>query len=175
MRIIESYLKFIGSGTQHKAQNIDDDYLLKTPLDNSNLPLKATLDMFKKHIYFMKQYPEIFVDVKMLDKYRASVQKVDIEAARKEINQLSLVIRNNFSDIISVSPTFIISAIYSPYSYSRIINNLESYAEEYDDKIIKKWCNFFRLLKLTFNDKNLDLHSNNIGLDKQGKIKLIDF
>ena len=175
MYIIESYLKFIGRGTQHKAQNIDDDYILKTPLENPNLPLKATLDMFKKHIDFMKQYPEIFVDVKMLDKYRASVQKVDIEAARKEINHLALVIRNNFSDIISVSPTFITQAIYSPYGYERIINNLESYADKYNDKIIKKWCNFFKLLKSTFNDKYLDIHANNIGLDKQGKIKLIDF
>jgi hypothetical protein len=173
MRIIESYLKFIGSGTQHKAQNIDDDYILKTPLENPNLPLKATLDMFKKHVDFMKQYPEIFVDVKMLDKHRASVQKVDIEAARKEINHLALVIRNNFSDIISVSPTFLPLAIYN--SYQRIINNLESYAYKHNDKIIKKWCDFFKLLKLTFDEKFLDIHSNNIGLDKQGKIKLIDF
>jgi predicted unusual protein kinase regulating ubiquinone biosynthesis (AarF/ABC1/UbiB family) len=77
----------------------------------------------------------------------------------------------------------IIGNIYYGTPYKKIsekksekyIRNLSVYALKHNDKIIKKWIDFINEIKHTLGNRYLDLHSGNFGIDKNGKIKLLDF
>jgi len=144
-------------------------------------PGQDMLKEFDYHIKFMKSHPDIFPDVKKLDKRRASIERVDINKAKKEIYHIFDVIMSdkNMSDEMFQrhGKDVIIHDLYNS-SRPEVINTLErlkQYGKRNNDDVVLKWYNFIMKLKKTFKDRVLDIHAGNIGIDKQGNIKLIDY
>jgi hypothetical protein len=179
---IHGYGEEIASGSEHKVFYVDDDFILKVPYWGwMRWPGQDILKEFDFYIKFMKSHPDIFPDVKKLDKRRASVERVDIDKAKKEIHYIFDVIMNhkNMRDEMYQrhGKDIIIHDLYNS-SRPEVINTLErlkEYGKRNNDNIVLKWYNFIMKLKKTFKDRVLDIHAGNIGIDKQGNIKLIDY
>ena len=179
--------KFIDRGGSHNVYAIDKNFVLKMPIGTN----KKSLYEFEEHINFMKSYPNIFANVKKLDKYRASVEKVNIKKAEMEIYHLHIIIISYLEDTPS---------LYNEYQdkypdYIFLINLLFGFIDILDDKlsknlvkklrdilfnskelIIKRWLVFYNLLKNEMPEiKSLDLNTSNFGIDRKGNIKLVDF
>lgn len=175
-----NYKDFINNGAWHEIYHLDDNWILKIPKkpDNSKFYDENTLKDFHKHIKFMKEYPEIFPKVKKLDKYRAAVEKMDTDKAKKEIKYIHNHIYGNMNGKISYIK------IIEYLLYQDRYDDIELLGEEGDygtgvDPICEKWYDFIMKLKDTFDPScypyEMDLHHDNFGLDKDGNIKLIDF
>ena len=124
IKTLEAYKDFIGKGREHIISEIDDNYVLKTPNQYRDL------DEFKKDILTMKNYPDIFPDVKILSNNRASVEKLNTKLCLEEIDFMCNYfakcflkecstfdnIKNNIKiiDIVSVMAYVIDDAVYSP-------------------------------------------------------------
>lgn len=179
---IHGYGEEIASGSEHKVFHIDDDFIMKVPYWGwMRAPGQDMLKEFDYHIKFMKSHPDIFPDVKKLDKRRASIERVDINKAKKEIYHIFDVIMSdkNMSDEMFQrhGKDVIIHDLYNS-SRPEVINTLErlkQYGKRNNDDVVLKWYNFIMKLKKTFKDRVLDIHAGNIGIDKQGNIKLIDY
>lgn len=65
-----NYMEKVGEGGEHVIYNIDDDFLLKIPIKDRDDESLNPEKHFNNYIKFMQQYPEIFVDIKKLDKRR---------------------------------------------------------------------------------------------------------
>jgi hypothetical protein len=137
----EDYKDYIASGTYNDVHEIDNDWVLKTPIKfkNHSKEMKqefegegGVLRYFKYQILLMKENPDIFPKVKMLSKNKAAIERCDTQKALEYIKE-----------------------------------NLM------DDHICKQFYDLILLIR----DKleNPDLHIENIGVDKSGKLKLIDF
>ncbi len=178
----ENYGEEIASGSEHKVFHIDDDFVLKVPYWGWNRwPGEDILQTFDDHIQFMKSYPEIFPDVKKLDKRRASVERIDIDKAEQEMQYLFNIITN---DKHMNNEMFHRHGwehiIYDLYNSSRpevlnTLDRLKQYGKRNNDDVVIKWYNFIKKLKRTFKDRHLDIHSKNIGIDKNNEIKLTDY
>lgn len=184
INIVENteYGQEIGSGSEHKTFHIDDDFILKVPYWGwMRWPGQDILQEFDFHIKFMKSHPDIFPDVKKLDKRRASVERVDIEKATSEIYHIYDIIMNDKNmrdEMFERHGRNII--IHDLYNSSRpevleTLERLKQYGKKNKDEVVLKWYNFVQKLKKTFKDRVLDIHAGNIGIDKNGNIKLIDF
>ena len=180
------YKDVIGKGIEHIAYHIDDNWILKIPklpkYSSYGTKTEFMISNFNNHINFMKAHPEICVKVKKLDKYRASVERVDVAKAKQELkhvyNIFKMIVRKyELWDDIQSDDIFILANIYNDTDdeiLPKIMEGLKLYAET--DMIIKKWYEFLLKLFAEFPDRRfLDLHSGNIGIDKNGNIKLIDF
>lgn len=183
---IPKYKDFIAKGGSHKVYYIDDDWVLKIPIKpfySIYGKSELMISQFNAHINFMKENPEIFVNVKKLDKYRASVEKVDVEKAKEEIKHVyeifkKIVRKYELWDDIKSTDKYVIHEIYnSPYQniIEQIMEGFKEYYIENNDNIIKKWYDFINKLFNKLDNIYLDLHSGNFGIDKSGNIKLIDF
>lgn len=178
----DEFMRQIGFGGEHKIYNIDADWVLKMPHKNwMRLPARTIAEKFDKHIKFMQQYPDIFVKAKKLSKFRAAVEKSDINNAEKEIGYLYNLMMTNkdlYDEMLERhKPYRFIDDLYNSGrpEIIQIFKTLVKYGKKHNDEVVNKWCKFIFKLKKTFGDKELDIHSGNIGLDKQGNIKLIDF
>lgn len=182
--MIKKYKDFIAKGVFNKVLHLDDEWLIKTPLkkdeldtsidDNENISPQEITTRFKQHIEYMKKNPKFFPEIKKLDKYRVAVRKLDTEKAKEELQYLvdyinAYIKGGNVKD-------YILDELYKATKDSRLI--LDELKKS-DDPIIEKWYNFIISMKYeleppSFKD-DLDLHDNNIGLEKDGTIKLLDF
>ena len=71
VKLFESFYKYkdhIGSGAEHKAYYIDDNWILKMSKKSDYTTNKERLINFNNHI-LMNKYPDIFVKAKKLDNY----------------------------------------------------------------------------------------------------------
>ena len=169
--------KYFNKGVSHIVYTIDKGWLLKEPINTSS----AGLEAFRKHIKFMEIHPNIFPKIRSFNTKNAEIEKLDTKKADSLISHLYLIIQKYFRDLVNTSKTFIVLSIYTSNKHEEIINGLEKLAQANNDIILKKWCDFFKLLDIIFQDyleteeKAVDLHSENIGVDDEGNIKLIDY
>lgn len=184
INIVENkdYGQEIGSGLEHKIFHIDDDFILKIPYWGwMRSPGQDILNEFNEYIKFMKSYPEIFPDVKKLDKRRASIERVDINKAQSEIYHVYDVIMNDKKMKDEMYERHgrdtIIHDLYNSTrpEVLQTLDRLKQYGKRNKDEIVLKWYNFIQKLKRTFKGRVLDIHAGNIGIDKHGNIKLVDF
>jgi len=180
------YKDFIGSGDHHKAYQLDDNWVLKTMITKQDMNtdlgkerdmlfqydnMKDAIKAFKYHIDIMKKYPMIFPKVKRLDKYRAAIEKVDVEAANKELEYLFNILCSEVTIPDSQFDYLIHYLIQNEGNSLSVLKNI-------DDKVCEKWYEFILLLQIfsyNIGDQYIDVHNGNIGIDKEGNIKLIDF
>ena len=175
MIYLEAYKDFIKQGSSNKVTDIDNDWILKTPLkagegDHGLDNMSDILDKFNHHIETMKKYPQFFPEIKKLDKYRAAIKKMNTIKAKEEINYIYYELYNLFPKRVSMEEFFDYIIIEQP-KYLNILN-------QFDNTICKKWCHFLISLKnskLFKENGYLDLHNDNFGIDKEGNIKLLDF
>ena len=176
-----NYMEKVGEGGEHVIYTIDDDFLLKMPIKDRDDESLNPEKHFDNYIKFMQQYPEIFVDIKKLDKRRASVQKVDIEAAKEEIKDLYNLItttpkfKNDTIKIGGIRMT--IDNLYNIRTpdMQELLEKLNNFGKFNKNQLVLKWVRFIVKLQKTFKNKTLDLHTDNIGLDKEGDVKLVDW
>jgi hypothetical protein len=194
--MISKYKDFIGFGSEHSVWYIDDDFILKVPVKYHSISSLKTTSKFDAHIKFMQQYPDIFPNVKKLDKYRASIEKVDIEKAVEEIKHVaqisaalmsntkkfSKIFRDKFISMNLSNKKVIMHYLYNKFDTKKsdevahmVLIALKEYGLLHNDEIVNKWVNFIEKLKTVFDYRYLDLHSHNFGIDKNNQIKLVDF
>ena len=173
MRIIENYKDFVGSGAYNNVTSIDDEWVLKSPWKvgegrHKYKNMKRILKKFDDHIWYMKRYPEVFPKVKKLDKYRAAIEKVNTDKAKEEVEHIYKLLYKYMSKE-QLTCEFL-SVLY--------INNLnirEKLLNYPNDAIAIRWYKFISFLQETFDWGPLDIHNDNVGIDKNGNLKLIDF
>ena len=168
----EAYGDFIGKGFEHTVTDIDDDYILKCPTERG----EGALEEFNFHIRIMQKYPTIFANVKRLSKYRASVEKLDIDRAKDELDYILKKVPYRIGTPITTKS----GLLQSLYNKDRRLLGLKEYADGHNCSICQKWYDFFVRLKQSgleyeTDDGVIDLHQGNIGLDKNNNIKLLDF
>jgi hypothetical protein len=188
LKIYDSFYKykdFYKSGATHKTYFIDDNYLLKMSKHKGE---EAKKD-FDEHIKILKMFPDIFIDIKKLDNYRISVEKVDTEKATKEIKLfygylLDILYENADLDIEYNNITLngyvdILFKITNNYlKYKQLIDHTYNKALKEDNQLVINWINFINLInesKIWNYIDYLDSKSWNFGIDKNNKIKMIDF
>ena len=184
------YKDFINAGAEHKVYYIDDDWLLKMPKISDYITNQKRLQNFNNHIYVLNKYPEIFVNVKKLDKYRASVEKVDTELATEEIKYfykklISLFNEDDYLDtkyftlVNTNGYTDILFKIINQYhKFKELFLKFKEYAVKRNYYTIIKWCDFIEKIeksKVKLETDYLDAKSWNFGIDKNNNIKMIDF
>lgn len=188
-----SYGDFMTSGVDHDIYHIDDFFILKRPANWSEGRTKEDLTNFKNHINFMKKFPTIFADTKLLDPTRASIEKLNTEKAIKEINYVAKYLKLYLNDK-TIDDRFLLNIYNSKqlikkgeWYYNTTPQKLKEIFSKLSFPIVKKWYNFYKKLLLTlknvdipnmhslFNKGYLDCHAHNIGLDKEGNPKLLDF
>ncbi len=194
MKYLEDFYKYkdlVGQGAEHKAYYIDDDWILKMPRKSDYTSNKDRLVNFNNHIRIMNKYPNIFVKVKKLDRYRASVEKVNIEKATEEIKYFYKYIfdilnnneelGNKYWDMI-VKNGYVEIIFKFTYSFTNFLKELlfivNDYALKDNESIVIKWCEFIKKIinsKVEFETDYFDSKSWNFGLDNEGNIKMIDF
>ena len=191
INLFEDYKDFIGAGAEHKAYYIDDNWILKMPKKSDYTTNKERLNNFNNHIKIMNKYPDIFVNVKKLDKYRASVEKVDTQKATEEIKYFYKyvfdILNNNeelgnkYWDTI-VKNGYVEIIFKFTYAFTNFLKELldiiAKNSTKDNDTIIIKWCEFINRIinsKVEFETDYFDSKSWNFGLNKVGEIKMIDF
>ena len=177
IKLYESYLKgySIDRGSTHEISNLDNNWILKVPFNSkiqSNtgfhgpIHQKEVLKKFRDHISTMKKWPEIFPKVKMLDRYRAIVERLN---GREADDQIDLIRSFIFKEKFELFP------IEKIYHSAKLLETLGSE----DNDICRKWYLFLINLKKSdieeYINRNLDLSDDNFGIDKEGNIKLLDF
>lgn len=185
--MLYKYGDFINKGRSNKALHLDDDWIIKSPLKkDEKMPedydpdetMKDIINDFDRHIKFMQKYPNIFPEVKKLDKYRAAIQKVDLEKANNEINYVhSTLLTNEIIDEHLSNYSFLYY-VYAKMNKYVVANDIIHFLKNCKDDVCIKWYNFIVLLDKEIKPELgflFDLYPRNIGLDKQGNIKLIDF
>ena len=177
LKLFETYGDYINRGRFNQVSDIDNDWILKTPLlaKDSALKVKTNrnrLSEFKRHMKYMSKFPDFFAETKLLSNTRAVQRKVDIGKAKKEIFYIYTIIKDKFTYCSLGSDKLIIEL----YFLKKNINMLK-YLGEYgkNDPIVKKWYDFIIRLQEKFYPIKLDIVSANIGLDEEGNIKLVDF
>jgi len=178
----DEFMNLIGKGGDHEVRNIDSDWVLKMPHKNwMRLPANSIAEKFDKYIKFMQQYPDIFVQAKKLSKFRAAVEKADTDKAENEIGylyHLMMTHKDLYNEMLERhKPYRFVDDLYNSGrpEITQIFKNLVKYGKKQNDEVVTKWCKFIFKLKKTFGDKELDIHSGNIGIDKNGNIKLVDY
>ena len=160
-------------GATHEVVRLDDEWVLKTFKPASvlrkqgfydpNITQKEALENFNEHIETMIKHPDIFPKVKRLDRYRVLVENcTGGENIDRELNSIRMAC---FPYKYESSP---VNSLYKDPKKLKIL-------ERSDNPIHQKWYNFIIRLREAFDGLNLDLSDNNIGLDKYGNIKLLDF
>ena len=146
IKTLEAYKDFIGKGDSHVITDIDDDYVLKMPDKHTSS------DRFYRHIITMKEYPKLFPNVKLLNKRKASIEKLNTKLCLEEIKHM----RDYFCNVL----------LKECESYDNIINNLYfanimneiRYMVKYEiynhktDKSFHKWLT----IKDNENPQNID-------------------
>lgn len=175
MIYLEAYKDFVDNGSFNKISEIDDDWVLKTPLkvgenDQDGFDnMKIILSTFDEHIRIMKKYTEVFPKVKRLDRYRAAVERLDTKKAIEEIAHVYSYIKPFFKQDMNI--IYFMNYILESDDLMRLLYK--------GDNICKRWYNFFNMLRMhDIPDEigiELDLHDDNFGIDKKGNIRLLDF
>jgi len=175
--MLKKYKDFINKGAYNKALYLDDDWIIKTPLSKKEIDpdmemtTEDILKKFKDHIEILSKYPKFFPKVKKLDKYRAAIEKLDTDTAKEElqyfVDYINAYIQGG-NTIITI-----LDFLVRSYKDSRIV--LDKLKLVDDDDIIIKWYKFIMLIRNEFPIDNIDIHDENVGIDKDGNIKLLDF
>ena len=108
-----NYNKFM-EGMEHNISIIDDNWILKTPKKIQQInrgdkkfppgnPTELTLIRFDKHINTMKHFPEIFPKVKRLSKFRAAIERCDMDKVTEELNYILNVVPLNSPKTININ------------------------------------------------------------------------
>lgn len=172
-------------GKDHNIFEIDDEWVLKTPKMPGRLTkeqkkrknlygAQARLNHFKNHINIMMKYPEIFPKAKMLDKARAAVERLDTSRIDEELEYI-------FSLQLFGASAHKIPLMLRDMYYTDGFYKFEQYVKDnQDDHICTKWFDFVSRLRQCNIEKKeglgfIDLCEQNIGEDKNGVIKLLDF
>lgn len=189
----------IGSGMYHTAFPFTKfkDKIIKTK--NGNLILAPDEKSFKitnkndkldpKEMDMFKLHPDIFAHVyKVTDRY-AVIEKLETKTIKQELYKLS----EDFLRWMLQNPDFAENLGWmkpveymEPDDFNVMVElNLERNNKEFLRDLGKSVTNkgfYLKLLEFIkkcyasdLGKKNLDLHSDNIGYDKQGNIKLLDF
>jgi hypothetical protein len=175
--MLKKYKDFINKGSYNKALYLDDDWIIKMPLSKKEIDpdmemyTEDILKKFKYHIDILSKYPKFFPKVKKLDKYRAAIEKLDTDTAKEElqyfVDYINAYIQGG-NTIITI-----LDFLVRSYKDSRIV--LDKLKLVDDDDIIIKWYKFIMLIRNEFPIDNIDIHDENVGIDKDGNIKLLDF
>ena len=179
IQVFENYAE-LDRGKFNKAFDLGDGWILKSPLDRNetaylNKTTKGILADFKRHIKFMSKFPEFFAEVKLLNKYRAVQEKLDLEQSKKEIVYLHKVLGKGPFEYLE-DDVDNVGLIQYLYHSTDELEWLEEYLNTNpSDAITNKWYKFIMALKSKFGNMPLDLHWDNMGIDKNGNIKLLDF
>lgn len=170
------YKDFIASGVYNKVFNLDDNWVLKMPLNRINNDefnnQREVLKKFNDHIKIMKKYPDLFPEVKKLDPNRAAIEKCDTVTAKKEIEHIYYYLYDTFTFNKRVAmEDFLEYIMFQDKHYLKLLKD--------GDDICKRWSVFLNKIlnsKLRTSEYfDLDIHFDNFGIDKKGNIKLIDF
>jgi len=177
--MIKKYKDFINKGSYNKVLYLDDDWVIKTPLSKKEIKPDTDMKMttedilknFKDHIDTLSKYPKFFPKVKKLDKYRAAIEKLDTDLAKEELQHFVDYI-NAYISVGNNSETILDFLIRASKDSRMVLNRLE---DEIDDNIVVKWYNFVLSIRNELPLDNIDIHDDNVGIDKEGNIKLLDF
>ena len=166
LELFETY-RLSASGSFNKVISLDDEWVLKTPLNKEETALepaiigdkltqKAVLGEFRRHIKFMSKFPEFFPSVKLLSPNRAVVERVDSKKAKDEIcyiTKICLDLCKGQDFNYSPKEWSIIENFYrntgagaSP-NYSILFNRLMAYGKDNKDAIVEKWVDLIIRLK----------------------------
>ena len=191
--IFEAYEDTIGSGGLNVVSEIDNDWILKEPKNIYNLSYNVSKDIekyygkgmpgvlkyFREYIMKMKENPDIFPKVKLLSKNRAAIERCDTDTAIDYYYHFyNKITRNGYLDIPDYGKGY-----YTPHEFGLLIGKANSrftksilrYTKDnfMDDKICKEFYLLIKLISKKF--KFVDFKPSNLGIDKSGKLKLIDY
>ena len=186
--MLYKYNDFINKGISNKATYLDEDWIILSPLKRNERPaedydpderMPEIINDFDRHIKFMQKYPDIFPETKKLDKYRAAIRKVDISKAEEEIQYIhNKLLDNKLASIKNgITKDYLLKVIYDSFNSDKYILQI-NFLKDSKDPLIIKWYKFLLLMDEKMRPELgilLDLYPRNIGIDKEGKIKLIDF
>ncbi len=176
LKLFEEYKDKIGHGSCNVVTEIDKDWVLKEPKtmnfthDYSVRNMKEILKKFQDDIKLMISHPDIFAKTKLLSKNRAAVEKVNIKQVKCETEYIYNTIKQNLNEYVYeyVYESEMLLFLYNNNDYLELLNN--------DDEVCERWYNFIKKLqKYYYLWDDIDLYPRNIGIDKEGNIKLIDF
>ncbi len=192
LKLFEKYEDWIGSGGFNVVSEIDNDWVLKEPLFKEEIGLDSQIDIekkygkgmpgvlkhFKEHIITMKKNPDIFPKVKLLSKNRAAVERCDTDKGIEYYYHFFEKITKN--GYLNMPGHY---KYYNTRTFALLMGDLNSkltksvlrYIKDnfMDDKICKEFYLLINLISKKF--RSVDFRPENLGIDKSGKLKLIDF
>ena len=171
MKFLEAYKDYIGDGSFNNVSEIDSDWVLKEPIKSGNdrCVLKNqedVYDTYNNHIKTMQAHPEIFPKVKRLSKYRAAIERCNVHKAQSMFDKFLAKLPEEYSEIFT-EVVFLMGGKLRDEILNYIKYNF------LHDELCKKIYNF--TLKVIAALGTCDFHMGNIGIDKKGELKLIDF
>lgn len=166
---------YLDSGAESDVYKVNNNWVKKISKNG-----EYYMDSIKK----MANNPEIFATIKNIKKDSYYMEYVDIDEAFKETQHIEKVLikagitNKIFQKKCRVDIDEWVFAIGKSDLSMRneLFNILINVYNKLPDKILLKWINFIKKAK-PFIDKNngIDFSFTNMGLDKKGQIKLIDF
>ena len=171
----------LGKGSYHAVYDYlkDSTKIIKVPLED--------IDETHHQIEIFKEHPDIFPIVhKVTDKY-VILEKLDAKKAREDIQNLGKEIGIKIKELSDPSDTlrWIGRALNTPGNDISYLMNRIIFAFELNKRIISDMLTpedsklYFTLMSL-INQANeimggdADIHFNNFGYDKTGKLKILD-
>lgn len=144
----------VSSGIDHTVEIMDDDKVLKS----GNYMGSDISD----HIETMKKFPLIFPKVIKNNKGKAEIERLDTKNVMSQIKYIeNMGKKNNIDTKIE-------------YYYEGKIDNMKKLFSITKDETVKNWLEF--MLNIKASGLNfIDWKDDNIGIDKNGKPKLLDF
>lgn len=185
----------LGSGVDHTAFPFEKfkDKIIKTPNGNlivkNNKFIKANNDKLnQEEMDIFKNNPKYFAKVfKLTDRY-AIIEKLNTKDIRDDLDELGEGMIKFFVRNPEISKFFTPKdpSLLEPSDFNVSTDIMHNRTDkEFLKGVMKNTKNkeFFRkLLKfiygvysLNLSKKNLDIHDGNLGYDKNGNIKLLDF
>lgn len=158
-KILSEALNQKWSGAQNDVIDLNNGWVLKTAKSGKGM---------KKHIQPFLKFPELFPKVTQYNDKEATIEKLNTTKAEQSYYQLYNEIIDEFEDYDYIDDIAIANHVDLDYLKTKpyILAGTKN-------AVINKWLTF--ILKINKSIKNVDLHIGNIGMDKDGQLKLIDW
>lgn len=182
----------IGSGKDHYVYDYEGDptKVIKVAWDaedgNKFNPKSkiVQVNINKNHIDIFKKYPDFFPKVHKVTNRYAIIDKLDTKQIKNDEIELYRILSTiGFDDFEYITEKTAISTAYWNFAnkkglFEKVLKKLSSNGILDESAVVKKYMNFFyKILKSSLKKKlvRLDIIGDNIGYDKDGELKLLDF
>ena len=147
---------------------------------------KKQLPLDPKHIEIFKKYPNLFPQVYKSTNMYSIIEKLDTNKIKfDEKNIFNILDKLNHEDLENMSIHYTFSSLFhelyvdsknGDYLFSDILSYLSNLKDD-EKNLVLKYINFFKRIRKTLmlEIPNLDISAGNIGYDKNGELKLLDF